>query len=361
MMFRAYNFAAGPAMLPESVLLRAQHALLNWQETGSSIMEIGHRTSLFQNLLTHLEQKFRQLMTIPQNYKVLFLAGGGQGHFSFIPMNLTKHNHDTDYLVTGIWSERAAKFARRYANVNIVTTPNDSIILDNSTWQLNPNAAYAYYCQNETINGIQFNEIPNCGNVPIIVDMTSSILSEPIDVSKFGIIFASAQKNLGIAGITLLIIRDDLLGHALDCVPEVFNYTLQAEQHSLVNTIPTFPVYMMDLMIDWVINEHGSLEAMAAANHRKVSQLYACIDNSNGFYNNHVDPAYRSQINVPFNLPNDELLQLFLTEADHQGLKYLNGHKLVGGARASLYNAMPDTGVAKLITFMHEFAAIHQL
>ena len=359
-MFRTYNFAAGPAMLPEPVLLRAQQALLNWQDTGSSIMEIGHRTSLFQKLLNDLEQKLRQLMTIPQNYKVLFLAGGGQGHFSFIPMNLTKHNHDTDYLITGIWSERAAKFAKRYSNVNIVTTPSNSTILDKTTWQLNPNAAYAYYCQNETINGIQFNEIPNTGKVPLVVDMTSSILSEAIDVTQFGIIFASAQKNLGIAGITLLIIRDDLLGHALDCVPEVFNYTLQAEQHSLVNTMPTFPVYMMDLMVDWVIHDQGGLNAIATANHRKVSQLYACIDNSNGFYVNNVDPAYRSKINVPFSLPNDDLLQLFLIEAEQQGLTYLNGHKLVGGARASLYNAMPEAGVVKLITFMHEFAAKHQ-
>ena len=355
-MSRVYNFSAGPAMLPEPVLLRAQQSLLNWEGTGSSIMEMGHRTPLFQDLLAKLEQKLRDLITIPQQYKILFLAGGAQGHFSFIPMNLTKYKHDVDYLVTGIWSERAAKFASRYANVNIVTTPSNSGISDKVTWHFNPDAAYAFYCQNETINGIQFNEIPDTGDVPLVVDMTSSILSEEIDVTKFGLIFASAQKNLGIAGITLLIVREDLLGQALDCVPEIFNYSLQAEQHSLANTIPVFPVYMMDLMVDWILHEQGGLQAVAASNYRKISQLYHCIDNSNGFYSNSINPVYRSQINIPFNLPNDNVLKLFLSEAEQQGLKYLNGHRLVGGARASLYNAMPLAGVTKLVAFMEAFA-----
>ena len=358
-MSRIYNFAAGPAMLPESVLLRAQQELLNWQDTGVSIMEIGHRTPDFQNLLTKLEKNLRTLITIPANYKVLFLAGGAQGHFSLIPMNLTKINRNVDYFVSGIWSERAAKFAAKYAQVNIVTKASSIAIPDKSTWQLNPDADYAYYCQNETIDGIQFSEIPDTGKVPLVVDMTSSILSAPIDVTKFGLIFASAQKNLGIAGITLLIIRDDLLNQALDVVPEVFNYTLQAEQRSLVNTIPIFPIYIMDLMVDWIMHDQGGLNAIAAANTRKVSQLYACIDSSNGFYRNNVDQGYRSQINIPFNLPNDELLQLFLMEAEQQGLKYLKGHKLVGGARASLYNAMPEAGVIALIEFMRRFVARH--
>lgn len=355
-MFRGYNFAAGPAMLPESVLLRAQQELLNWQNTGTSIMEIGHRTAIFQTFLARLEQKLRHLMTIPFNYKVLFLAGGGQGHFSFIPMNLTKNNRDVDYLITGIWSERAAKYASKYANVNIVTQATQNAIPDKTTWTLNPNAAYAYYCPNETINGIQFSDIPDCGDVPLVADMTSSILSEPIDVNRFGLIFASAQKNLGIAGITLLIIRDDLLGQTLDYVPEVFNYTLQAEQNSLLNTIPTVPVYMMDLMLDWVVSEYGDLKNVAETKHRKAKMLYDCIDQSNGFYSNPIEPTYRSHINIPFNLPSQELLQLFLNEAELEGLKYLNGHKLVGGARASLYNAMPESGVASLVEFMQQFA-----
>ena len=359
-MQRVYNFAAGPAMLPESVLLRAQRELLNWQDTGVSILEIGHRTSTFQTLITALEQKLRTLINIPKNYMVLFLAGGAQGHFSLIPMNLTKNNQNVDYFISGIWSERAAKFAAKYVSVNIVTKASLRSIPDKASWQLNSDAAYAFFCQNETINGIQFNEIPDTNKVPLVVDMTSSILSTPIDVTKYGLIFASAQKNLGIAGITLLIIRDDLLNQAIETVPEVFNYTLQAEQNSLVNTIPIFPIYMMDLMIDWLVHERGDLKNIATANQKKASQLYACIDNSNGFYSNNVDLAYRSQVNIPFNLPTEELLQSFLTEAELKGLKYLRGHKLVGGARASLYNAMPEAGVTALIAFMHQFAFKHQ-
>ncbi len=357
-MCSVYNFAAGPAMLPKSVLLRAKDELLNWQNTGVSIMEIGHRTPMFQNLLTQLEQKLRALINIPQNYKVLFLAGGAQGQFSLIPMNLTKNNRNVDYIVSGIWSERAAKYAEKYAQVNIVTTANSRSIPNKASWELNPDAAYVYYCDNETINGIQLSEIPDTKNVPLVVDMTSSILAESIDVTKFGLIFASAQKNLGIAGITLVIIRDDLLNEALDTVPMVFNYGRQVEQNSLLNTIPTVPVYMMDLMVDWII-EQGGVKAVAAGNHRKASQLYACIDSSDGFYCNNVEADYRSQINIPFMLPSEQLLHLFLTEAEQQGLKFLKGHKLVGGARASLYNAMPEAGVTALVAFMRQFANRH--
>src|SRR3990167_6351404 len=348
-MSRIYNFSAGPAMLPESVLVRAQDALLNWKGSGVSIMEIGHRTAAFKDLLLQLEEKLRKFMTIPFNYKVLFLAGGGQGHFSFIPMNLTKYKHRADYLVSGVWSSRAADYAARYVHVDLVASITGNTLPDQCTWVFNPEAAYVYYCPNETINGVQINSIPAHGVVPLVADMTSSILSRAVDVTQFGLIFAAAQKNLGIAGITLLIIRDDLLENALDCVPEVFNYTLQAAEHSLVNTIRTVPVYMMDLMVDWMINEQGGLEAIAAANARKANLLYTCIDESHGFYRNTVDPMYRSQINVPFDLPQDELLQLFFVEAARQGLCYLNGHRLVGGARASLYNAMPEAGVAQLV------------
>ena len=358
-MFRVYNFAAGPAMLPESVLLRAQSELLNWQDSGTSIMEIGHRTSTFQDMLSRLEEKLRKLMNIPTNYKVLFLTGGGQGHFSFIPMNLCGKNRQVDYLVTGIWSERAAKYAARYAEVNIVATAGKAQVPPASDWKLNPNAAYFYYCPNETINGMQVAQIPATGSVPVVADMTSSILSSEIDVSKFGVIFASAQKNLGISGVTLVIIRDDLLDQAQACTPEVFNYKLQAEQGSLLNTIPTTAVYMMDLMVDWIVNEQGGLAQLSAVNQRKVKKLYDCIDNSNGFYTNPVTAADRSLINVPFTLPSDELLQHFLIEAGQRGLKYLNGHKLVGGARASLYNAMPEKGVDLLVEFMNEFKAQH--
>lgn len=354
-MFRVYNFAAGPAMLPESVLRKVQQDLLSWQDTGTSIMEIGHRTATFQDMLAKLESKLRKLMNIPNNYKVLFSSGGGQGHFSFIPMNLCGKNKAVDYIVSGTWSERAAKYAARYADVSIVTIATLSSIPAPATWKLNPDAAYVYYCPNETINGVQFADIPEVGDVPLVADFTSSILSDEIDVSKFGLIFASAQKNLGIAGITLLIIRDDLLDQAQACTPEIFNYKLQAEQNSLLNTIPTVPAYMMDLMVDWIINEQGGLTNLAQNNRRKVAKLYACIDNSNGFYTNTIEKQYRSLINVPFNLPTEDLLKHFLVEARQFGLAYLNGHKLVGGARASLYNAMPEEGVDKLIEFMQHF------
>lgn len=357
-MARAYNFGAGPAMLPEAVLLKAQAQMLEFQGTGTSIMEIGHRTSTFQDMLGKLELKIRALMNIPANYKVLFLAGGGQGQFSLIPMNLTRHNKKVDYFVTGIWSERAAKYAKRYADVNIVTEATLSSIPDSKTWKLRPDAAYAYYCPNETINGIQFSNIPDCGDVPIISDATSSILFDEIDIKRFGVVFAAAQKNLGIAGITLLIIRDDLLDNAIAETPEVFNFATQVAEKSCLNTIPTFPVYMMDLMVDW-LNEQGGQKAIAEINKRKVIKLYNCIDNSGGFYSNNIETPYRSQINVPFSLPDARLLELFLAEAAEIGLKYLQGHKLVGGARASLYNAMSEAGVDKLVDFMGSFAKTH--
>lgn len=358
-MTRAYNFGAGPAMLPEAVLQKAKSQMLEFGDTGTSIMELGHRTAVFQDMLAKLDIKLRELIKIPDNYKVLFLAGGGQGQFSLIPMNLTKHNKKADYFLTGIWSERAAKYARAYTDVNIVTQASLSSIPDSSTWKLNSDAAYAYYCPNETINGLAFPGIPECGKVPLIADATSSILFEEMDISRFGIIFAAAQKNLGIAGITLLIIRDDLLdNNMMDETPTVFNFKAQAAEKSCLNTIPTFPVYMMDLMIDW-INEQGGQQVITQINKRKVAKLYNCIDNSNGFYTNTIEKKYRSQINVPFNLPDDKLLALFLAEAGKVGLRYLNGHKLVGGARASLYNAMPEAGVDHLVDFMQHFAKKH--
>ena len=353
-MTRAYNFGAGPATLPEAVLLKAQKELMNWQGTGVSVMEIGHRTSTFQNMLAKLEEKLRQLMNIPANYKVLFMQGGGQGNFSLVPMNLVKNNQDVDYLVTGVWSERAAKYAKRYAKVNIVTTATLSTIPDPTTWKLNSNAAYAYFCPNETINGLRFSHVPNTGNVPLIADMTSSILSENINVADYGVIVAAAQKNLGIAGITLVVIRDDLLNQSLDSVPEIFSYKTQSENKSCLNTIPTFPVYMMDLMVDWMI-ENGGAKQMIADTQAKSAKLYKCIDESN-FYTNIIDKEFRSHINIPFTLPSDELLESFLKEAAAVNLKYLQGHILVGGARASLYNAMPMAGVDSLVAFMHDFA-----
>ncbi len=354
-MARVYNFSAGPAALPESVLQRMKDEVFNWQGTGVSIMEIGHRTATFQDMLALLESKIRKLMNIPNNYKVLFLAGGGQGLFSLIPMNLTAKNKAVDYFVTGIWSDRAAKYSKRYADVNVVTTATSSNIPDKSTWKLNPKAKYAFYCPNETINGISFSQIPNTGNVPLVADLTSCILSQNIDVSRYGVLFAAAQKNLGIAGISLLIIRDDLLDEAYDSVPDVFNFKSQSENKSLLNTIPTFPVYMMDLIVDWV-NEQGGVAKMEQNSLAKSSKLYKAIDESS-FYNNLIEIQYRSRINIPFSLPTQELLDNFLLEAEREGLKYLAGHALVGGARASMYNAMPEAGVNSLVDFMKYFAS----
>ncbi len=354
-MERVYNFSAGPAALPESVLQRMKEEVFNWRGTGVSVMEIGHRTTVFQDMLGLLESKIRKLMNVPNNYKVLFLAGGGQGLFSLIPMNLTAKNKAVDYFVTGIWSDRAAKYAKRYANVNVVTTATSSHIPDKNTWRLNPKAKYAFYCPNETINGISFSQTPHTGSVPLVADLTSCILSQNIEVSRYGILFAAAQKNLGIAGVSLLIIRDDILDEALDIVPDVFNFKTQSENNSLLNTIPTFPVYMMDLMIDWV-NEQGGVTKMEQNSLVKSDKLYKAIDDSS-FYNNLIETQYRSKINIPFSLPSKELLDKFLIEAGQEDLKYLAGHALVGGARASMYNAMPESGVDKLVGFMKHFAS----
>ncbi len=353
-MQRAYNFSAGPSMLPESVLEQIKNEIFDWRGTGVSIMEISHRAPVFQEFLLTLQEKLRKLMNIPENYKILFLAGGAQGNFATIPMNLCGQNKEVDYFSTGVWSERAISYAKNYANVNVVTTACNGSIPDASSWKLNPNAVYAYYCPNETINGIQFNEIPNVGNVPLIADMTSSILSSEIDVSKFGMIFASAQKNLGIAGVSLVIIRADLLNQEIKPIPTLWSYREQALQNSCVNTIPVFPVYVMNLMVDW-IESQGGLRNIEAHNKLKAHKLYSYIDNSK-FYTNNVEPKYRSLLNIPFNFPSDELLKLFLAKSDSQGLKYLNGHILVGGARASMYNAMPQAGVDALITYMKAFA-----
>ncbi len=355
---RAYNFAAGPAMLPEEVLAKVQNEIFDWCGTGVSVMELGHRTKIFQELLENLQKKIRTLMNIPHNYKILFVQGGAQGQFSGIPMNLLKQNKNVDYFNTGIWSKKAIDAATKYADVNIVAESTKTGIPDVSAWKLNPKASYVYYCPNETINGIQFSQVPDVGNVTLIADMTSSILSEEIDVSKFGLIFAAAQKNLGIAGVTIVIVRDDLLNSSLDIVPNVWNYKLLSECNSSVNTVPVFALYVMDLMVDWLITQ-GGVSAIAKINKRKVEKLYNYIDTSEFYYNN-VEKPYRSQINVPFELTQESLSVDFLDEAIANGLKYLQGHIAVGGLRASLYNAMPESGVDKLISFMHDFAAKHR-
>lgn len=351
---RAYNFAAGPAMLPEEVLEKIKHDLFDWRGTGVSVMELGHRTKIFQDLLVELQSKIHTIMNLPSNYKVLFVQGGAQGQFAGIPMNLVKNNQEVDYFITGVWSKRAAEVAKKYAKTNIVTEATATSIPHVSSWNLNHNACYAYYCPNETINGLQFAEIPSVGDVPLIADMTSNILSYEVDATKFGLIFAAAQKNLGIAGVTVVIIRDDLLDKSLDITPNIWSYNLLSECNSSVNTVPVFALYVMDLMVDWVIKQ-GGVRALSEINKRKVTKLYDYIDSSN-FYSNNIEKKYRSMVNVPFDLKNNDLIQKFIDEATNNDLKFLQGHMLVGGARASLYNAMPEAGVNKLIEFMDDFA-----
>jgi len=349
-----YNFAPGPAMLPQEVLQQIAREIFNWRGTQVSVMEIGHRTKLFQSVIEELQHKIRQLMNIPKNYKILFVQGGGQGQFSAIPMNLLGKNATADYFVTGTWSKKAVDAAKVYGQVNIVTQTDGISIPHASTWQLNDKAAYAYYCPNETINGLAFAEIPYTKNVPLVADMTSNILATEIDVSKFGLIMAAAQKNLGIAGVTLVIVRDDLLEQQLAITPSVWNYKLLAEANSSLNTPPVFAIYVMDLVVDWLIKQ-GGIANIAKMNYAKASKLYDYIDNCD-FYLNTVEKPYRSLINVPFNLADNRLVNEFVRQANDHNLKYLAGHASVGGLRVSLYNAMPEAGVNALIEFMRQFA-----
>lgn len=357
-MHRAFNFGAGPAMLPAEVIRRITQELFDWNGTGVSVMEIGHRTQQFQELLTNLQLKLRNLLNIPNNYQIALVSGGAQGQFDAVPMNMLGSKHKADYFITGTWSKKAAEFAKKHAEVNIVATASKSAIPTADTWQLSPEAAYVYYCPNETVDGIAFPTPPQVGNIPLVADLTSSIAYAPMDYSQFGLAFASAQKNLGIAGVTLVVAREDLISEPRSYTPNVWNYQLQAQQNSSLNTPPVFAIYVMDLMLDWIIAQ-GGVEALALINKRKVAKLYDYIDSSN-FYFNHIDKAYRSPLNVPFNLLNNELLPKFLAEANARGLKYLAGHISVGGGRASLYNAMPESAVDSLIEFMHAFASRHK-
>lgn len=356
-----YNFGAGPAQLPKEVLQQAQNELLNWNNTGMSILEVGHRTSGFAQLLQQAEKDYRTLLSIPDNYKVLFMTGPTRAHFAFIPMNLLGHNTTADYIDTGIWSHGAMEEAKRYCNAHCVSSTKDSnytTIEDQATWKLNPLAAYVHYTANETINGVEFPFIPDVGNVPLITDMTSNILSQPIDVSRFGMIYAGAQKNIATAGLTIAIIREDLLDRALANTPSTFHYQYMASTQSMYYTPNMFSCYIAALTFKWLLQQ-GGVDQMAINSHRKSQKLYDVIDQSNGFYQNKIEKPYRSRINIPFQIHKTELDALFLQEASQVGLKQLKGHQLVGGLRASLYNAMPETGVDALIHFMKDFQKRH--
>ncbi|XP_029019730.1 phosphoserine aminotransferase [Betta splendens] len=361
------NFGAGPAKLPPSVLLQAQRELINYSGTGISVLEMSHRSSDFNKILNQTETLLRELLKIPVNYKVLFLQGGGSGQFSAVPLNLIGLTPDrcADYLVTGTWSAKAAKEAEKYGKINVVHPKLDSYtkIPDPSSWALNPSASYVYYCCNETVHGVEFNFTPETNGVVLVSDMSSNFLSRPVDVSKFGLIFAGAQKNVGCAGVTVVIVREDLIGHALKECPIVLDYKMQAEMNSLYNTPPCFSIYIMGLVLDWIKNNGGST-AMEKLNKQKSSLIYDIIDASNGFYVCPVDRICRSRMNVPFRIGkkegDDALEKEFLDGASKRGMISLKGHRSVGGIRASLYNAVTLDDAGALAAYMEEFHKEHQ-
>jgi len=360
-MRRVFNFSPGPAMLPEPVLRKAQAELLDWQGSGMSVMEVSHRGTAFIEYAARSERTLRELLQVPESYKVLFLQGGATLQFAAVPLNLAPPGAVVDYVVTGNWGEKAVQEAERYARVNVAATSKASkftTIPDPSTWQVSDSAAYLHYTPNETVFGVEFHGIPEVSDAPLVADMSSTLLSRPLDVSRFGVIYAGAQKNIGPSGLALVIVREDLLGRARRETPGVLDYKTMADNDSMWNTPSTLSWYLAGLVFDW-LKEQGGLAAMGKTNERKAAKLYAAIDGS-GFYKNPVDKACRSWMNVPFTLPDPKLDKPFLDEAKAAGLTNLKGHRVVGGMRASIYNAMPEAGVDALIAFMADFARRHR-
>ena len=356
-MSRIFNFSAGPATLPEVVLKQVQAEMLEWQGTGMSVMEMSHRDKPFMSIAQTAEKDLRELMGIPANYKVLFLQGGATAQFTYIPMNLLRGKTGADYILTGDWGKKAAKEAGKYCKVNIAASSEAdkfTNIPSRDSWKLDPNAAYVHYTPNETIHGVEFHNIPETNGVPLIGDFSSTILSRPLDVSKFGLIYAGAQKNIGPSGITIVIVRDDLIGQAQPNTPGIFDYKQMAENESMLNTPPCFAWYVSGLVFKY-LREQGGLTAVAERNARKAKLLYDYID-SEPFYANPVAKADRSWMNVPFTLKNADLDADFLKGSVAAGMSGLKGHRAVGGMRASLYNAMSEAGVQALIAYMKEFA-----
>lgn len=353
---RVYNFSAGPAMLPLEVIEKAASEMSDYRGTGMSVMEMSHRSKEFVSIAEKAEADLREILNVPDNYKVLFLQGGASSQFAMVPMNLLRGKKTADYINTGYWSKKAIAEAKRFCEVNIAATGEDSnftTIPPRDSWNLNPDAAYVHFTPNETIGGVEFHEVPDVGDVPLVADMSSTILSRPIDVSRFALIYAGAQKNIGPAGITIVIVREDLIGQTITNTPTMFDYATHAKANSMYNTPPTYSWYIAGLVFEW-IKGNGGLSRMAEINRRKAEKLYSFIDNSD-FYNNPVDPSCRSWMNIPFTLKNPELDGKFLELAKEEGLVNLKGHRSVGGMRASIYNAMPEEGVDALIDFMKNF------
>ncbi len=355
-MSRVFNFSAGPAALPDAVLQRVRDDIPDWTGSGMSVMEVSHRSQDFMSVAAKAEQDLRELLAIPINYSVLFTQGGATLQFAMVPLNLSAQGEAVDYVLTGSWSRKAIGEAETYCNVNIAadaTSGNFTCIPPQESWRRRDDAAYIHYTPNETIAGVEFHYIPDVGYPPLVADMSSSILSRPLDVSQFGVIYAGAQKNIGPAGLTLVIVRNDLLSRARSSVPNLLRYSVYAESDSMSNTPPVFAWYVAGLVFEHLI-EQGGLAVMAEINDRKAAKLYAAIDNSD-FYSNPVQDNCRSRMNVPFVLQDPSLDEKFLHESTAAGLTNLKGHRSVGGMRASLYNAVPEEAVDALVEFMHEF------
>ncbi len=357
---RVYNFSAGPAVLPQAVLRRAQEEMLDWHGSGMSVMEMSHRGKEFIAIAAKAEADLRELLAIPAGYKVLFLQGGATLQFAGIPMNLLRGKSKVDYVHTGEWAKKAIADAKKYAQVNVVASSEDrkfTYAPPQSAWKLSPDAAYVHYTGNETIGGVEFHWIPQTGAVPLVCDLSSSLLSRPLDVSRFGLIYAGAQKNIGPAGLTIVIVREDLIGQALPGTPTVMDYKQQADNDSMLNTPATYAIYIAGLVFEW-LKQQGGLAGMEKINVEKAGLIYDLLDAS-GFYASPVAREDRSRMNIPFTLRDAALDEPFLKAASQAGLLQLKGHRSVGGMRASIYNAMPVEGVRTLVEFMREFERKH--
>jgi len=355
-----YNFSAGPACLPEEVLIRARDEMLDWHGSGMSVMEMPFTSDEYRQIESHASRTLRDLVDLPDNYHILFLQGGAYAHFAILAMNLGGNHGAADYVQTGHWSTRAINEAGKIIRVNIAAGSEASgfdHIPAYSEWNLDPDAAYCHITTNETASGLQYHWLPDTGAVPLVADATSDFLSRRIDITKFGLLYASAQKNIGPTGLTVIIIRDDLLDRGMDILPAVFNYGLQARNNSRINTPPTWSIYMAGLVFSW-LKERGGLDAMEKINREKAGRLYDYID-SDHYYRCHIAPVDRSLVNVCFSLADDSMTDVFIREADTQGLRNLRGHAQQGAIRASLYNAMPVESVDALVEFMRDFSSRH--
>jgi phosphoserine aminotransferase len=359
-MARVFNFSAGPAVLPEPVLEQAAQEMLDWHGSGMSVMEMSHRGDEFISIHANAEADLRELLNIPKNYKVLFLQGGAAAMFAMIPLNILRGKASADYVSTGQWSKKAIADARKYCKVNVAASSesaNFTCVPKQSEWKLDPNAAYVHVTTNETIGGVEFHWTPDTGDVPLVADASSHILSRPMDVARYGLIYGGAQKNIGPAGLTIVIVRDDLIGHAMRETPTVFDFKVQAEADSMYNTPPTYGIYVAGLVFQW-LKKLGGLEKMEQINIAKSQLLYEYLDQTE-FYGSPVAKEDRSRMNIPFTLKSESLDKTFLKEAEARGLTQLKGHRSVGGMRASIYNAMPMEGVQALVEFMREFERKH--